>query len=57
MVSPTFGVGISSAISNMLYQNDSQIAGAINKQTAMKSWAIIGVAIVAVILIVKKMGK
>jgi hypothetical protein len=48
---------ISAAISNMLNANEGLIANAIDKRTAMKAWMIVGVAIVAVVILVKKMGK
>lgn len=48
---------ISSAISSMLNTNEGLIANAIDKRTAMKAWMIVGIAIVAVVILVKKMGK
>lgn len=51
------GGNISFAISSMLNANEGQIATAINKQTSMKAWIFVGAAVMAIVLIVKKMGK
>ena len=48
---------ISWSISHMLGQNSDLISNAIDRQTNVKSWFIIGAAIIAVVLIVKRMGK
>ena len=56
MAGPT-GLGISFAISNMLHESEGAIAGAINKQTSMKAWMFVGIAIVAIVFFVKKMGR
>lgn len=47
---------ISWSISHMLDVNKDQINSAVQSQSTIKGWFIVGAAIVAVILIVKRMA-